>query len=98
MSQRELRNASGDMMRRLDTGETFIVTRIGKPLGGLSPLRRQGFVSADTITSPFHRAPAIDPDRFYADLDTVADASIYPRASATTRPWKPRHRRRGVEP
>ena len=80
ITQRELRNSSGDIMRRLDAGETFIVTRAGKPVGELSPLRRQRFVTADTVASLFHRAPAIDPDRFRADLDAVADAGIDPRA------------------
>lgn len=67
-------------MRRLDAGETFIVTRAGKPVGELSPLRRQRFVAADTVAALFHRAPAIDLDRFRADLDAVADARIDPRA------------------
>ena len=80
ITQRELRNSSGDIMRRLDAGETFIVTRSGKPVGELSPLRRQRFVTSDTVASLFHRAPAIDPDRFRADLDAVADAGIDPRA------------------
>ncbi len=80
ITQRELRNSSGDIMRRLDAGETFIVTRSGKPVGELSPLRRQRFVTADTVASLFHRAPAIDLDRFRADLDAVADVGIDPRA------------------
>lgn len=80
ITQRELRNASGDIMRRLDAGETFIVTRAGKPVGELSPLRRQRFVSADTVTALFHRAPAIEAARLRADLDAVADAGIDPRA------------------
>jgi len=80
ITQRELRNSSGDIMRRLDAGETFIVTRAGKPVGELSPLRRQRFITADTVASLFRRAPAIDPDRFRADLDAVADAGIDPRA------------------
>src|SRR5262245_41020298 len=33
ITQRELRNDSGDIMRRLDQGETFIVTRNGTPVG-----------------------------------------------------------------
>ena len=80
ITQRELRNSSGEIMRRLDAGETFIVTRAGKPVGELSPLRRQRFVSADTVADLFRRAPTIDADRFRADLDAVADAGIGPRA------------------
>lgn len=80
ITQRELRNSSGDIMRRLDAGETFIVTRAGKPVGELSPLRRQRFVTADTVAALFHRAPSIDADRFRADLDAVAGTGTEPRA------------------
>jgi antitoxin (DNA-binding transcriptional repressor) of toxin-antitoxin stability system len=80
ITQRELRNSSGDIMRRLDAGETFIVTRNGHPVGELTPLRRQRFVSSNTVTALFHDAPAIDADRFRADLDAVADPDVEPRA------------------
>lgn len=80
ITQRELRNSSGDIMRRLDAGETFIVTRAGKPVGELSPLRRHRFVTADTVVALFHNAPAVDAERFRSDLDAVADAGIDPRA------------------
>jgi antitoxin (DNA-binding transcriptional repressor) of toxin-antitoxin stability system len=33
ITQRELRNGSGDIMRALDRGEAFIVTRNGVPVG-----------------------------------------------------------------
>ena len=52
ISQRELRNQSGDIMRRLDEGESFVVTRNGVPVGELTPLRRQRFVAAETV-APF---------------------------------------------
>jgi antitoxin (DNA-binding transcriptional repressor) of toxin-antitoxin stability system len=80
ITQRELRNSSGETMRRLDAGETFIVTRAGKPVGELSPLRRARFVSAETVAALFHRAPAIDAERFRTDLDAVVDPGIDPRA------------------
>jgi prevent-host-death family protein len=38
INQRELRNHSGEIMRQLDQGESFIVTRNGVPVGELSPL------------------------------------------------------------
>lgn len=80
ITQRELRNASGDIMRRLDAGETFIVTRAGKPVGELSPLRRQRFIPAETVAAMFRGAPAIEAGRFRADLDVVADPAADPRA------------------
>ncbi len=79
ITQRELRNDSGDIMRRLDQGETFIVTRNGKPVGELSPLRRLRFVSSDTVAALFRHAPSIDATRFRADLDAIASQEIEPR-------------------
>ncbi len=80
ITQRELRNDSGSIMRRLDDGETFIITRNGTPVGELTPLRRHRFVSADTVTAAFRNAPAVDAARFRADLDAVAEQDIEPRA------------------
>ena len=39
ITQRELRNGSGDIMRALDRGEAFVVTRNGVPVGEFVPLR-----------------------------------------------------------
>ena len=47
ISQRELRNDSGRIMRALIEGETFIITRNGQPIGELGPLRRHRFVRAE---------------------------------------------------
>lgn len=79
ISQRELRNDSGAIMRALDRGEDFIVTRNGVPVGELRPARRR-FVSRDLLVQTFRTAPAIDPDRFRDDLDAVADQDIEPVA------------------
>jgi antitoxin (DNA-binding transcriptional repressor) of toxin-antitoxin stability system len=80
ISQRELRNQSGEIMRRLDAGESFIVTRAGQPVGELSPLRRERFITAETVAALFHNAPAIDADQLRRDLDAVADPGSEPRA------------------
>lgn len=79
ITQRELRNDSGDIMRRLDAGETFIVTRNGVPVGELSPLRRHRFVAAEAAVALFRTAPAVDYQALRADLDAVADQSPGPR-------------------
>ena len=44
--QRELRNSSGELMRQLDQGESFVVIRNGIQVGELYPLRRNRFISA----------------------------------------------------
>jgi predicted nucleic acid-binding protein len=56
ITQRELRNDSGAIMRRLDHGETFIVTRNGTPVGELTPMRRHRFVSTDPENLPIESA------------------------------------------
>lgn len=80
ISQRELRNDSGDIMRAVEAGESFIVTRSGLPLAELLPLKRRTFVPRDAVLRAFAAAPAHDPARFFADVDAVLDQSIEPRA------------------
>lgn len=78
ITQRELRNESGEIMRQLDQGESFIVTRSGAPVGELTPLRRHRFVSSVVAVAIFKNAPSLDPDRFRSDLDAWADQDITP--------------------
>ena len=80
ISQRELRNDSGRIMRALVEGETFTVTRNGEPVGELTPLRRHRFVRAEAAIELFRAAPTVDYERLRTDLDRVADQTIAPRA------------------
>jgi prevent-host-death family protein len=73
ISQRELRNASGEIMRALDRGESFVVTRNGVPVGELTPLRRREFVAADAAVAVFAGAPAVELGRFRSDVDALLD-------------------------
>lgn len=80
ITQRELRNESGEIMRALDRGEAFIVTRNGVPVGELRPLARRRFVSSAHVFAVFDTAPPISQPRFRADLDAVIDQDPEPRA------------------
>ena len=80
ITQRELRNSSGDIMRGLDRGESFLVTRNGVPVGELTPIRSRQFVAAGVALAAFAGAPAVDPDRFRSDVDAPLDQSATPRA------------------
>jgi prevent-host-death family protein len=80
ISQRELRNRSGEIMRQLDEGKTFIVTRNGVPVGELLPLRRHRFIAAEMAVALFRSAPRVDYGRLRADLDEAASQEIAPRA------------------
>lgn len=78
ISQRELRNNSAAIMRALDRGERFIITRNGVPVGELRPIARQT-VSRAAFEAAMATAPRIDAARFRDDLDAVADPSAEPR-------------------
>jgi prevent-host-death family protein len=80
ISQRELRNDSGRIMRALDDGDSFVITRNGTPVGELLPLRRHRFVAASTAVAMFRDAPPLDAAAFRRDLDEVSDQEIPDRA------------------
>ena len=79
ISQRELRNDSGRIMRALDDGQQFVLTRNGTPVGELRPLRRQRLVDSRLVTELFAAAPTIDGEQFRRDLDAWVDQDIEPR-------------------
>jgi prevent-host-death family protein len=79
LSQGELRNDSGEVMRALEQGESFIVTRNGMPIGSLTPLKESYFTKTTTAIGLMRRAPKIDYKSLRADLDAVADQDPTPR-------------------
>jgi prevent-host-death family protein len=79
ITQRELRNESGAIMRGVERGESFTITRNGTPIGRLIPLRRRTFVPRAEALAAFASAPMIDPDRFRADLDEAVDQDPFSR-------------------
>jgi prevent-host-death family protein len=78
ITQRELRNESGEIMRALDRGESFVVTRNGIPVGELVPVRRRRFVATDTVLAAFAGAAPLNFKRFQADVDSVLDQDPSP--------------------
>lgn len=79
LTQRQLRNESGEVMRGLDAGERFVVTRNGVAIGELIPLRRHRYVGREAVLAAFARAAPIDAERFRADVDRLADQDPDPR-------------------
>ncbi|MDL5159019.1 type II toxin-antitoxin system Phd/YefM family antitoxin [Actinomycetospora termitidis] len=49
IGQRELRNDSGRIMRRVEQGESFVVTRNGRPVADLVPHARSQETSRPNI-------------------------------------------------
>jgi prevent-host-death family protein len=80
LTQRELRNRSGEIMRALDHGERFVVTRRGVPVADLTPVNRRGPVNADELLHALAAGPRIDQTRLRADLDAIVDQDPAPRA------------------
>jgi prevent-host-death family protein len=80
ITQRQLRNDSGEIMRELDRGESFIVTRNGTPVGELRPTQRRQFVPKAAVLAAFAGVGRLDFDRFRVDVDRFVDQSPEPSA------------------
>ncbi|MCE7868801.1 type II toxin-antitoxin system prevent-host-death family antitoxin [bacterium CPR1] len=76
ITQRELRNNSGAVLREVQAGQTMIVTRNGMPVAELRPVPGRRFVPRAAIAEAARRAPRIDAARLRSDLDAVVDQSI----------------------
>jgi prevent-host-death family protein len=72
IQQKQLRNDVGDVLRRAEAGEEFIVTVAGRPVAQIVPLRRDTWVPSaqlrDLLKLPADRALASDLQRFQAGL------------------------------
>ena len=79
ITQRELRNDSGSIMRGVERGESYTITRNGTPIGRLIPLRRRTYVPREQVMAAFATAPVIDADRFRADLDAAVEQDPFHR-------------------
>jgi prevent-host-death family protein len=83
ITQRDLRSRSREIMDAVEHGQSFTVTRDGRRIGELIPLRRRRrFVPREEFSAMSRNAPAGDLDAFRSDQDAVADhetASPYER-------------------
>jgi prevent-host-death family protein len=71
---RELRNHGGEVVDRAARGEQITITRSGRPVAELRPLRPA--LSADALLSRWNRLPAVDPVSLRADIDRVLDPGL----------------------
>ncbi len=80
ISQRELRNDSGAIMRRVEHGESFTVTRNGVPVADLLPhdaaagARPERFVAVDAVAAGIAALPIWGAARFRDELAELDDA------------------------
>lgn len=75
VSIRELRNHGGDIVDRVAKGERLTITRSGKPVAELLPLRREP-KSLDAILARHRQLPDVDPDQLRHDLDQILDPAL----------------------
>ncbi len=76
--QKELRNQVGQVLRRVEAGETLTVTVSGRPVAELSPVRRPRWIRGDALAKvwlgPTPRDLGQDLDRLDAGLVDPFDA------------------------
>lgn len=63
--QKQLRNEVGDVLRRVEAGETFTVTVAGRPVAELGPAHRRRWVSGPALAEIWQGPP---PRRLEDDL------------------------------
>ena len=77
ISQRDLRMRSREIMDAVERGDSFVVTRDGRGIGQLVPLRpRRTFVPREEFRALGENLQDIDADTFRADLDAAADPYV----------------------
>lgn len=72
---RELRNHGGEVVDRVAAGERMTVTRSGRPVAELRPVRSTHHTAASLLRR-WRRLPPMDPDSLRRDLDKVLDPSL----------------------
>jgi prevent-host-death family protein len=71
ITQRELRNQSAAVMDAVERGETMVVTRNGRPVAELQPIRRRSFVPTAEVVQTFRGLPRIDLEAMKAEADAL---------------------------
>jgi len=72
---RELRNRGGEVVDRVEAGGHVTVTRDGRPVAELRPLRARG-LSAAVLLERWQRLPTVDATRLRRDVDSVIEPGL----------------------
>jgi prevent-host-death family protein len=78
IGQRQLRNDNAEIMRRVEAGESFVITRNGKPVADLVPHGNKPKKRRYTVREmqeQFRQLPPIDVEQWYRDRE--ADDRIF---------------------
>lgn len=72
---RDLRNHGGEVVDRVQRGERLTVTRAGRPVAELVPVRRHA-LTATVLLQRWRHLPTVDPIQLQRDIDGVIDAAL----------------------
>ncbi len=72
---RELRNHGAAVVDRVLAGESIVVTRSGRPVAELRPLRRRG-LRAEELVERRRKLPRVDPEHLTRDVDALLESSL----------------------
>jgi len=72
---RDLRNRGGEVVDRVTAGERVVVTRDGRAVAELRPLRARE-ITAAVLLERWRRVPVVEPSSLRADLDAVIDPRL----------------------
>jgi prevent-host-death family protein len=75
VSIRDLRNKGGEVVDRVARGERVTITRSGRPVAELVPVRRAA-VQITELLERWRRLPRVDPAALRRDLDATIDPAL----------------------
>lgn len=71
---RELRNHGGEVVDRAAAGEQITITRSGRPVAELRPLRSP--LPVEALLEQWRRLPEVDPVALREDIDELLDWTL----------------------
>jgi prevent-host-death family protein len=73
---RDLRNHGGEVLARVQAGETLTITSHGTAVAELRPIQGRYLTTAELLARK-RLLPPMDADRLRADIDAVIDQTIH---------------------
>jgi prevent-host-death family protein len=75
VSIRELRNHGGEVIARVQAGESLTVTHSGLPVARIVPIAPPA-LSSEVLVAAWRRLPRIDLDELRRDIDGLIDPAL----------------------
>lgn len=72
---RDLRNKGGDVLERVQAGEHIIVTKSGRPVAELSPIRKRALHRTELLAR-WCNLPEVDARALRDDLDATIESEL----------------------